>query len=78
VNLRVLLCALLRPCLCSRLLHLSLGFADLLARLVELPARLLGLLTVLAVLPGLRVEVLLVPDPLLLEVSDALAELILS
>jgi hypothetical protein len=76
VNLLALLGALLHPRLRSRLLHLALGCANLLARLVNLPARFLRLRALLAVLLNLGVQVLAVPNPLLLEVPEALAELI--
>jgi hypothetical protein len=76
VNPVALLGARFLPRLRARLLHLSLGLANLLARAVELPARLPCLLTVLSVLLNLRVQMLAILRPLLLEVPDALAELI--
>jgi hypothetical protein len=59
----------LLPLLRPQLLHLSLGGAQLLPRLVSL-------LTALAVLLNLLTQVLAVANLLLLQVPDALAELI--
>jgi hypothetical protein len=58
------------------LLHLLLGRADLLLSPLELAARLLGLRAVLAVLLNGGVQPVAVLDPLLLELADAVANLI--
>jgi hypothetical protein len=66
----------LLPVLRPQLLHLSLGGAQLLLRLIGLLPRLLSLLTALGVLLNLLTQVCAVARLLLLQVPDALVELI--
>jgi hypothetical protein len=58
------------------LLHLLLGRAHLLLGPLQLPARLLGLWALLAVLLSGGVQPIAIPGPLLLEIANAVAKLV--